>query len=144
MSNLQAAIGLGQIERIDELIAGKRRIFSHYERAFVGLPLTMNPEPHDAVNGYWMPTLVFDKKTGVTRKALQTAFAAHNIDARVFFHPLSSLPMFQAQMENAHAYDIPGRAINLPTYHDMIETDLDRVVAVIRSLPALKGLACEA
>jgi perosamine synthetase len=134
MSNIQAAIGLGQIERIDELIAGKRRIFEHYAKAFAGLPLAMNPEPPHTTNGLWMPTLVFDKDSGITRETLQAAFAARNIDARVFFHPLSSLPMFEARPKNIHAYDIPSRAINLPTYHDMTEDELGSVIDVVRSL----------
>ena len=56
-----------------------------------------------------MPTVVFAPHTGVTREALQAAFAAQNIDARVFFHPLSSLPMFEPQPDNQWAWDVPRR-----------------------------------
>ena len=78
-----------------------------------------------------MPSVVFDPATGVTREKLQVAFAADNIDARVFFHPLSSLPMFQAQRQNRHAWDIPARAINLPSYHDIDAHDQDRVATTL-------------
>jgi perosamine synthetase len=80
-----------------------------------------------------MPTAVFAPETGVTRERLQTAFAAENIDARVFFWPLSGLPMFTPRRENRHAWDLPGRAINLPSYHDLTDAELDRVAAVIRT-----------
>jgi len=70
----------------------------------------------------------------VTRERLQAAFAAENIDARVFFWPLSSLPMFVPRPENRNAWDIPGRAINLPSYHDLTDAEMDRVAQVVRSL----------
>lgn len=134
MSNIDAAIGCAQLERIDELVAGKRRIFEHYANGLTGLPLAMNPEPAGTTNGYWMPTVVFTKDSGITRETLQSAFAARNADARVFFHPLSSLPMFEPCRDNVHAYDIPARALNLPTYHDMTDAELDTVVDIVRQV----------
>jgi perosamine synthetase len=80
-----------------------------------------------------MPTAVFAPETGVTRERLQAAFAAANIDARVFFWPLSSLPPFQSAPANANAYDLPGRAINLPSYHDMTDGEIERVADVLIS-----------
>src|SRR6185437_11524131 len=50
MSNLQAAIGCAQLERIEELIAGKRRVFERYKKAFTDLPVAMNPEPAGTTN----------------------------------------------------------------------------------------------
>ena len=78
-----------------------------------------------------MRTVVFSPETGVTREKLLAAFAIENIDARVFFHPLSSLPMFEPKLSNLNAWDIPNRAINLPSYHDIDEKDLIRVQKVI-------------
>ena len=94
----------------------------------------MNPEPTGTQNGAWMPTAVFDRTTGITREAMQMAFNEANIDARVFFHPLSSLPMFTPVPANRLAYDIPERAMNLPSYHDMTDEDLERVSGVLRRL----------
>lgn len=135
MSNIQAAIGCAQIERIDELTRRKYEIFSYYRDHLAALPgLSMNPEPADTVNGAWMPTVVFDQQTGVTREALQAAFAEENIDARVFFHAISSLPMFEGQTNAPISSNIPGRAINLPSYHDLTNADQDRVIAVVNGL----------
>lgn len=137
ISNLQAAIGCAQIERIDDLIEKKRAIFRRYRDTLSSLPgITMNPEPVDIVNGAWMPTAVFEQDTGITREGLVHAFAAQNIDARVFFHPLSSLPMFEPQMCNRNAWSIPGRAINLPSYHDMTEDEINRVIDVVLAVRA--------
>jgi len=135
MSNVQAAIGCGQLERIAELEARKRAILQRYRELLAGCDgITMNPEPPGTVNGAWMPTVVFERRTGVTRERLQAAFAAANIDARVFFHPLSSLPMFAGHAGGALAADIPTRAINLPSFHDMSDDEQQRVAAVVREV----------
>lgn len=140
MSNIQAAIGCGQLERIEELIGRKREILHFYKERLEAMPgITMNPEPPGTVNGAWMPTAVFDPNTGITREALQDAFAQVNIDARVFFWPLSSLTMFESQPHNRVAYDIPERAINLPSYDELTESELERVVNVLKQVISAKG-----
>lgn len=135
MSNIQAAIGCGQMERIDKLIARKREIFEYYRERLTGTPgIRMNPEPVGTRNGYWMPTLVFTRETAITREKLQAAFAAQNIDARVFFWPLSSLPPFKPVQQNLIAYELPRRAINLPSYHDLGALDQDRVTSTVLAM----------
>lgn len=135
MSNLQAALGCAQVERITELVCRKREILYNYRAHLERLPdVTMNPEPKGTINGAWMPTVLFDAATGVTRETLQHAFKAENIDARVFFNPLSGLPMFENQMFNHNAWDIPLRAINLPSYHDMTSEEQGRVIDIVASI----------
>jgi perosamine synthetase len=132
MSNVQAAIGLAQIERIDALVGRKREIFHAYRERLGGInSVAMNPEPEGTQNGYWMPTVVFAKEAGVTREKLQASFAAENIDARVFFWPLTSLSPFMPAPENANSYSLPARAINLPSYHDMTADEIERVSEVV-------------
>jgi perosamine synthetase len=135
MSNIQAAIGCAQIERIEELTLRKREIFSYYHERLTELPgVSINPEPEGTVNGAWMPTVVFTPETRITREILQAAFASENIDARVFFHPLSSLPKFEENRANVKAWDVPTRAINLPSYHDISKEEQDRVLSVIEAV----------
>lgn len=135
MSNIQAAIGCAQMERIEELISKKREIFASYRDHLLELRgVHMNPEPEGTINGVWMPTIVFSKETEITREKLQVAFAKENVDARVFFWPLSSLPMFKSVKTNIQAWDIPGRAINLPSYHDLSPAEQERVVHTAKTL----------
>ncbi len=132
MSNVQAAIGCAQAERIAELTAKKQDIFSTYNRTLSKLPgISMNPEPEGIVNGVWMPTAVFSPETGITRDKILSDFSAENIDARMFFWPLTSLPMFESNRSNINAYSISDRAINLPSYHDMSNDEISRVTSVI-------------
>ncbi len=135
MSNIQAAIGCGQMERIDDLIGRKRDIFTYYKKQLSDISgVTMNPEKLDTVNGYWMPTVIFDQAMGVTRERLIERFKADNIDARVFFHPLSSLPMFSSQLEHTNSYSLPLRAMNLPSYHEMTRKEQDQVIQSARNV----------
>jgi perosamine synthetase len=138
MSNIQAAIGCAQMERIDELIMRKREIFANYFKHIGTVPeIGMNPEPPGTTNGFWMPTAVFSPETGITRDMLTERFKEENIDARVFFWPLSSLPMFTPEKTNTVAWDIPQRAINLPSYHEITTRDQERVYEVIAKILGL-------
>ncbi len=129
MSNIQAAIGYGQMQRIDELINRKREILNYYRENLESLSdISMNPEPLGTINGAWMPTIVFGKTMNITREHLQMTLKEENIDARVFFHPLSSLTMFEDKQLNVNAWSIPSRAINLPSYHDLTSKDLCTVL----------------
>ena len=133
MSNLQAAIGCAQMERIENLIAAKRRVFRYYSEGLNDLPITMNPEPEGTKNGFWMPTIVVDEEVQFDREALLSVFKEKNIDGRVFFWPLSMLPMFDEKPENRVSYDLYQRAINLPSYHDLAENEMGRVISLVRS-----------
>jgi len=136
ISNIQAAIGCGQMERIDELIEKKREIFFSYYNFFKRVnSIKMNPLPDAPVTqyGYWMPTVVFESKVNFNRKKLLDLFKQNNIDARVFFYPLSMMSMFKKNTKNIVSYDIYKRAINLPSYHSLNKSDIDRVKKIVKS-----------
>lgn len=133
ISNIQAAIGCAQLERIDDLIAAKRRIFTNYQKHLSDLPLTLNPEPVGTVNGYWMPSIVVEDDVPFDRELLLAAFRTDNIDGRVFFWPLSMLPMFDSKPENVVSYRLFERAVNLPSYHDLADLEIERVSRHIRA-----------
>jgi len=133
MSNIQAAIGCAQIERINDLIAAKRQVFSDYKKHLSGLPVSLNPEPTGTVNGCWMPSIVVENGVPFDREQLLAAFRADNIDGRVFFWPLSMLPMFESKPENKVSYQIFNRAINLPSYHDLTAPEIERVAQHVRA-----------
>ena len=79
-----------------------------------------------------MPTIVINEGVSFDREALLSTFKADNIDGRVFFWPLSMLHMFKEKPENTVSYGLYSRAVNLPTYHDLTESEMDRVIGHIR------------
>jgi perosamine synthetase len=123
MSSLQAALGLAQLERIDELVSRKREIFDWYRDALAGLDgIGLNQEPDGTLNTYWMVTAVVDARFGVSTHDLVEALWQAGIDARPFFAPLSSLEAYAgsrasrgAERRNPIAYDIAARAVALPS-----------------------------
>jgi perosamine synthetase len=133
ISNIQAAIGCAQVERVDDLISAKRYIFTKYQEHLCNLPLDLNPEPAGTINGYWMPSIVVKQGVPFDRELLLAAFHADNIDGRVFFWPLSMLPMFEDRPENVVSYGLFERAVNLPSYHDLADSDIARVCHHIHS-----------
>ena len=132
MSNIQAAIGCAQMERINELIA-RKRTFPIYAEKLNSLPLKMNPEPPRTKNGYWMPTIVIDKEVSFDREALLALFKLNNIDGRVFLATFHASNV-QKKPKNKVSYSLYKRAINLPSYHDLKEEEIEKVVKVIRSM----------
>jgi len=134
ISNIQAALGCGQLQRIEALIARKREILAQYREALADVPgLTMNAERAGTRIGGWMPTVVFPRG-GVTSERMTAAFQAQGIDGRVFFHPLSSLPFMGAHDHDTLARDIAARAVNLPSFHDMTAAQIARVADAIRQV----------
>ncbi len=134
MSNIQAAIGCAQIERIDDLIDFKRQVFIRYREFLKDLPVSINPERTSTVNGFWMPTIVIHEGVSFDRNQLLKAFKDAEIDGRVFFYPLSSLPMFDRQPDNQVAYGISPRACNLPSYHELEAHQIQRICEVVRTI----------
>lgn len=135
ISNIQAAIGFAQMERIDELIKRKREIFFEYHKQLSqidGLKLNPIPKEKNTQYGYWMPTVIFDKKLNFDREKFLKIFKNKNIDGRVFFYPLSSLPMFEEKKENIVSYDISERGINLPSYHEISFSSIRNIANLIK------------
>lgn len=138
MSSMQAALGLAQLERLDELVEKKRRLFSWYADALSGLPLQLNAEPAGTTNTYWMITVVLDAALGITKQRLQAELRADGIDSRPFFDPLTSTPAFAhgrgGPERNPVSHDLAPRAVNLPSALGLEQPDIERVAASVRRI----------
>lgn len=144
MSSMQAALGLAQLERVDELIERKRQQFEWYKKELAGMEgIALNAEPAYARNAFWMVTIVLDAKFGRNKMELMERLSSHNIDTRPFFHPLSSLPAYEdlpqaqeARQRNKISYRIGAYAINLPSAlilnHEQIKYVCDTLKSVLK------------
>jgi perosamine synthetase len=98
MTGYQAAMGLAQLARVDEIIATKRRIAHSYDRMLAGVPgLQLPAELAGSFNVYWMYAVVVDPDFGMSRDALAKHLADHGIDTRTFFCPMNQQPFLRAQ-----------------------------------------------
>ncbi len=137
MSAMQAALGLAQLERIDELVDGKRRIFSLYQdrlAAMAGLGLKLNFEAPGTKSSYWMVTAVWDGDLGLAKRDVMDRLLAEGINTRPFFHPLSSLPAYgdaadtaRAARDNVVSYRLGPNGINLPSGLTLTEQEVDYI-----------------
>ncbi|MDB5098552.1 MAG: perosamine synthetase [Cyanobacteria bacterium RYN_339] len=128
MSSMQAALGLAQLERVEELVTRKREIFAWYREALPGF--TLNHEAPGTTSSYWMVTALLDSP----KDEVQQRLAAAGIDARPFFYPLSSLPAYAhlGRAANPHAYAIAPSGINLPSGFNMTPELVARVAEVLK------------
>lgn len=134
MSALQAAMGLAQTERLDELVDKKREIFGWYRDRLAGREgLHLNAEPEGTVNSYWMSTVVLDAALGWEKEPLGEALAQRGIATRPIFHPLSSLPAYgavdgieAARERNQVSYRVGRHGVNLPSALSLTEAQVDR------------------
>ena len=145
MTAMQAALGLAQLERLDELVGRKREIFGWYRDRLGEVDgLQLNAEPPGTRNSYWMVTVIPSPEYGVAKGQLLERLRARGIDARPFFYPLSALPPYAARAQacgaadrNPNAYRLSETGVNLPSGLQLTEPVVDRVCAAF--LDALHG-----
>jgi perosamine synthetase len=142
MSSMQAALGLAQMERIDELLARKIVIFNWYSGELADMEdISLNYQAPGTTCSYWMVTIVLGQSYSCSKEALIAGFKKRKIDTRPFFYPLSSLPAFNrlkqvkvARQQNQTAYQISSRAINLPCALNMTEEQVHLVCKNLREI----------
>lgn len=142
MSSMQAALGLAQLERIDELIARKREQFNWYREGLQGIDgIALNVEPAGTRNVFWMVTIVLDSGLGWNKTQLMERLGQYGMDTRPFFHPLSSIPAYEdfeqahlARERNTVAYRISPYAINLPSALDLSREDIQYVCKALKEI----------
>ncbi len=131
MSNIQAALGLAQVERAEEQIHAKRRIFKWYESELGNFDgITLCREAPWARSIYWMSSLLIDSKLGLSRDEFFKSLKEYKIDTRPVFPSISSFPMWKLT-RNTIAQQVGEWGVNLPSGVCLNE---DQVRYVARSI----------
>ena len=144
MSGLQAALGLAQLERLDELVGRKREIFAWYRERLAGVNgLALNNEAADVLSTYWMVTVLTDPSLNISKEALIPRLIERGINVRPIFYPLSGIPAYSqhqsaagARDRNPVAYDLSWRGVNLPSGYNMTPELVDAVCGGLQSVLA--------
>ncbi|MCG3211122.1 MAG: GDP-perosamine synthase [Anaerolineae bacterium] len=128
MTNIQAAIGLAQLEKIDDLLAIRRNNAAHYNRRLADIPgLTLPPQAGWAENVYWMYSVIVEDEFGLGRDELRDRLRAAGIDTRPFFYPVHTLPMYNTGQSLPVAEDLGRRGINLPSGATLTPEQIDYI-----------------
>jgi len=135
MTNIQAAIGLAQLTKIDKFVQKKRQIAKWYEEEFRELvdkeKIKLHPEMRWAKCVYWMYSILLMKKR--SRDDLLSKLAKQGIEARPFFYPIHKLPPYINFKCLPIAESLSSRGINLPSSTKLEKSHIQSVCGVIRS-----------
>ncbi len=137
MTNIEAAIGLAQLERIDWHV-GRRREIAGWYREELGEEegIVLSPQASWAESAFWIMCAVFDHDCFGPRDELMAKLDGVGIETRPFFYPLHTLPMYQAAnvgKEFPVAEDLARRGINLPSSATLTRSEVAYVSEQIRS-----------
>ena len=136
MSNICAAIGIGQLEVLDERVGLRRRIFELYRERLGGLPgISFMPEAGYGRATRWLSVMLIDESQfGASRESVRLMLEAENIESRPVWKPMHMQPVFQG------ARHVGGKisekffedGLCLPSGSQMSEEQVDRVAGLIR------------
>lgn len=138
LTNLQSAIGLAQLERIDKLVAKKRWIGKMYNEKLGIIPnLTLPVEKKWAKSVYWMYGIVLDERTGMDAKEFAKRLYEHGVDTRPFFLGMHEQPAFHKnKLFKGEKYTVSEKiakqGLYLPSGLTLTERDIDIVVKIVR------------
>lgn len=135
ITNLQAALGLAQLQRIESTINRKKEIFLRYEKCLSNVPrIQLNYTAPWAVNIYWLICLQIEDFCEEDRNNLINTLGIQGIETRPYFYPVSRMPMYQNYAQsnsNAISYQVSVQGINLPSYFDLSNKEIDHICEVV-------------
>lgn len=138
MTNVQAAIGVAQMERIDQFLKNRRKIVARYQEHLNHVPgIVLPPEAPWAHNIYWLYAILVDEEqTGISRDFMIEWLLSQGIETRPFFYPLHNQPAYKASGHSRFPVTerVAACGINLPTSNDIVLEDVDRVCHAIMTL----------
>jgi perosamine synthetase len=137
MTNIEAAIGLAQLERIQSTLARKREVGQLYNNGLKDCPnVVTHPEAEWAKNVYWMYSILLTDQANCDRDGLMAALREQGIDSRPFFYPIHQMPPYKEETPYPVADDLSRRGINLPSYPTLINAQIQRICDTVRTLSA--------
>ncbi|GAA4165606.1 LegC family aminotransferase [Gryllotalpicola daejeonensis] len=134
LTNIAAALGLAQIERLDELKARRAHVAARYEAAFADTDIVTQPRIEGFDATYWLYSVLVPKGAGAEyRDALWKHLGAQQIGSRPLWRPLHLQPPWQAsdRLGGEVAEDIFTRGLSLPCSFDLTDADQDRVIEAV-------------
>lgn len=133
MSNLLAGLGLGQLSRLDSMMARRREIFDRYVQSLAPLGLEFMPEAPWGRSNRWLTCATLSEELACSPTDLLDALEAENIEARPIWRPMHTQPVCAGQeaVLSGVADDLYQRGICLPSGSSLDEQAQARVIGVI-------------
>lgn len=136
LTNLQSAILCAQLERKDEILKRRRRVYAHYQSLLGQIPgIGTQPVADWATLSPWLYSVTLDPQAfGGTRDEIGQRLLANNIETRPFFLPIPTLPPYHQQASFPVAERIAATGLNLPTSSQMTEAEVEKVARTLIGL----------
>lgn len=141
MMDLQAALGIHQLARVEQNWQRRRAVWDTYHRAFADLPLTLPTEPAaDTRHGYHLYTILVDQpRTGINRDAFLDAMTRQNIGVGVHYLSIPEHPYYQERFgwkpeDYPEAMRIGRQTVSLPLSPKLGNGDVEDVIAAVRKV----------
>jgi perosamine synthetase len=134
MTNLQAAIGVAQLKKLDKFVEKKRRIARIYNQSLKDVEgLELPPEMPWAKSVYWMYSILVTNNFRIDRTSLIEKLANSDIDSRPFFYPIHTMPPYIENKEYPIAEKLSKEGLNLPSSVKLSDDDIGRIIEVFHS-----------
>lgn len=140
MTGYQAAMGLAQTRKIDQILNEKRRVAHTYNKSLFGIRGLQLPVERDwAKNVYWMYAVVVNPQFGISRDELAKRLKTEGVDTRTFFCSMSDQPCLQKiegfkKISTPVASRIWETGLYLPSTHTLSDTDICFVADTIKKI----------
>jgi len=131
LSNICAAIGLGQMEVLDARVARRREIFARYKAALARPGIAFMPEPKGLHSTRWLTALTIDPtETGVTREDIRLMLLEHEIESRPLWKPMHMQPLYAGAPYHGAGVDerLFANGLCLPSGSDMTDEQQNEVI----------------
>jgi len=132
MTNLQAAVGLAQLSRLDEFVEIKRKNAALYNKLLKDVPgITTPAEKKWAKNVYWMYSILLDEDFSSTRDALMEKLLDAGIETRPLFYPVHEMPPYKNCGSYPISEEISKRGVSLPSSVKLRDEEIKEIVDTI-------------
>jgi len=140
LSNVSAAIGVGQLHVLDDRANRRREINARYRAAFAGVNgITFMPEPDWSRSTNWLTAMTIDPGAcGVDREIIRLALLDQQIEARPLWKPMHMQPLFKDTRYIGRGFDetLFANGLCLPSGSDMSDAEQDEVIGLMQSVLA--------
>src|SRR5690606_10344763 len=135
MNNMAAAIGLAQLERLDEFVS-KRRLSNERYRSLLGgfQGITFQPEAEGSKSNYWLSAILLDgTETGLTNETFRAMLAKTGIETRFLWKPLHLQPVYRGASfyGGQVAEDLFSKGLCLPSSASLTLEDQERIAGIL-------------
>ena len=137
LSNICAAIGLGQMEVLDDRVSRRRAIFDRYRDALIRPGISFMPEPDGLRSTHWLTALAIDpNQVGVSREDIRLMLLEHEIESRPLWKPMHMQPLYAGTAYHGSGVDerLFSQGLCLPSGSDMSDDQQDEVIGRILQL----------